>query len=281
MRRILPLLLLALLPEAASGLQPGVALRWDACLGDGGTANRAFACDTNSGGEVLVASFVPGRDFNGVQGFEPQVDFFSSTATIPAWWEFINAGACRTISLSMDCVAPAGAASCIDPAPGISACFLGTYEMGFLSPGRVRLRAFRYVMAADTFSLLNGQHYFAFMLRINHAKTTGTGACAGCSISTCIGFSGMRIVSLDYDPEPTFECHDPTPACGTRYMFGPADGAASDRVTWQGSAMPAFATWPFFGHEHPNAFGVTEATCTDAVTATRRSTWAAIKSHYR
>jgi len=265
----------------AFGLQPGVALRWDACLADGGTANRAFACDTNSGGEVLVASFVPGRDFNGVQGFEPQVDFFSSAAALPAWWAFRNAGACRTISLSMDCASPAGAASCIDPAPGITSCDIGTYEMGFLSPGRARLRVYRFVMAADTFSLLNRQQYFAFSLRINHAKTTGTGACGGCSTPMCIGFSGMRIASLDFDPEETIDCHDLTPACGTRYMYGPADGVASDRVAWQGSAMPAFVTWPAFGHEHPNAFNVTEATCTTAVTATQRSTWRAIKSHYR
>jgi hypothetical protein len=153
--------------------------------------------------------------------------------------------------------------------------------MGFLSPDRIRLRMAAAVSPADTFALLKGQEYFAFRLRINHAKTVGTGSCAGCTVPMCIGFSGMRIVSSDADPEETYECHDPSPRCGTRYMYGPADGEASDRVTWQGGTMAAFTTWPAFGFEQTNTFTVIEATCSAAVTATRRSTWGSIKSLYR
>jgi len=280
MRRILALLLLFVLPGRALGLQPGVALRWDSCLGDGGTENRAFACDTNAGSETLVASFVPGRDFNGVTGYEPQVDFFASTGGVPAWWFMKNIGTCRTSSISTLFTPPVGAAACIDAAPGLFAGGIGAYAIGFDTPDRIRVRLACAVPPADTFSLFKGEHYFAFRILINHAKTIGAGSCAGCAVPMCIGFSGMRIASLDLDPELTPDCPYFLPVCGTRYMFGAADGAASDRVTWQGGVMPVFVTGPRYGFEMPNAFDIFQVACS-AATPVRTSTWGAIKSLYR
>jgi len=265
------------LPAQAFALQPGVALRWDACLGDGGTQNRAFACDTNTGSETLVASYVPGRDFNGVTGLEPQIDIFSSSAGIPGWWQFKNVGTCRQTSLSISFAPPAGAIACIDAAPGLLSGGIGTYE--FLSGQRIRVRMAFAVAPPDTFSLFNGQHYFAFSLKINHAKTVGAGSCAGCSAPMCIGYSGVTITSLDQDPEGTAGCTG-GPACGSRHLLGPADGAAGDRVTWQGGVMAAFSTSPGFFPEGSQLFDVREATCA-AATAARPSTWGAVKSLYR
>ena len=52
-----PLLALALVAPAHAA--QGVNLSWSRCHGEaGGTQNRAFACDTNTGAEHLVASFV-------------------------------------------------------------------------------------------------------------------------------------------------------------------------------------------------------------------------------
>ena len=36
----------------------GANLAWNACLSEGGTANRAFACNANTGTNVLFGSFV-------------------------------------------------------------------------------------------------------------------------------------------------------------------------------------------------------------------------------
>lgn len=63
-------------------------------------------------------------------------------------------------------------------------------------------------------------------------------------------------------------------------MYGAADGAAGDRVTWQGGAMTAFTTSPAYGYEQANAFNVLEAACS-AVTGTRPTTWGTIKALYR
>jgi len=55
---ILAMLLFATNVHAGSG----VNLRWSACFGDGGTQNKPFACNVNTGVQTLVASFELGAD---------------------------------------------------------------------------------------------------------------------------------------------------------------------------------------------------------------------------
>jgi hypothetical protein len=69
----------ASLPHIALGVSsPASAgalnLRWNECWGDGGVQNRVFACDRNTGSEVLVASFVPRFDFPQMTADEFVVD---------------------------------------------------------------------------------------------------------------------------------------------------------------------------------------------------------------
>lgn len=58
----------------------GVNLRWSNCLGDGGTFNRNFACDTNAGSHVLVGSFELGQDMLQVSGQECFIEFAVASA---------------------------------------------------------------------------------------------------------------------------------------------------------------------------------------------------------
>lgn len=46
----------------------GVNLRCDACLADGGSANRSFACNLNTGAVTLVPSFSLGTPCPGSSG---------------------------------------------------------------------------------------------------------------------------------------------------------------------------------------------------------------------
>ena len=58
-RRIAPILAVGVLAWApAFAADPDLELAWSDCQGDGGGRNLAFACNTNSGRETLVASFV-------------------------------------------------------------------------------------------------------------------------------------------------------------------------------------------------------------------------------
>jgi hypothetical protein len=90
MPRILPVLVvvaLALPPVAIAG-GPGVNIRWDNCFDDGGLMNKTFACNTNTGQEQLVVSFVLADAMPDVSGQEIIVDIRSASATLPAWWAF-------------------------------------------------------------------------------------------------------------------------------------------------------------------------------------------------
>src|SRR2546429_236082 len=73
----------------------GVNVRWNACFGDGGLANRSFACNTNNGSQQLVTSFVLGAPVSQVGAVEVNLDVAVAGATLPAWWQFVNAGSCR------------------------------------------------------------------------------------------------------------------------------------------------------------------------------------------
>ena len=91
-----------LLFTASPALAGPLNLRWNACWGDGGVANKTFACNTNTGSDVISASFVPFRTVLGVTGLESRVDLSFPTAP-PAWWQFRAAGSCRQTSLSREC----------------------------------------------------------------------------------------------------------------------------------------------------------------------------------
>jgi hypothetical protein len=82
---------------------------------------------------------------------------------------------------------------------------------------------------------------------INHAKTVGTGACAGCTVPMCIVFGSDRIT---------------TPVAANNVLLtGGANGPSSFFATWQGPTGPA----PF-GCPYP--------------VPTLRSSWGAVKALY-
>ena len=74
---------LVALPASAQNLK----LRWNACGGDGGVQNRSFACDTNAGSELLVASFVLTGNIPNVVAIESRIDlgFGFGAVPMPAW----------------------------------------------------------------------------------------------------------------------------------------------------------------------------------------------------
>ena len=250
---LVPLLALALsvTPAHAYTYGPyGCELRWDQCFGDGGAQNKNFACDTNTGTEKLVGSFVPAWDIVDVTGLEIVINIaVGSAASLPAWWQLRNAGTCRFSSLTMNMTATAG--NCPDWAMGFAAGGIGAYLIGALGPNTARI-----VMATavppDNYQALTGRaEYFAFNLFINHANTVGTGACAGCSTPACIVLTGVRMT---------------TPLLATsRYLTGPSNLTDSDYVTWQGGA----------GVTTPLGSGC------PAATPAKQRTWGAVKALYR
>lgn len=260
MRR-LPLLLALLALTLASASHAytygpyGCNLRWDHCYGDGGAPNKNFACDTNTGLEALVGSFVPAWDIGDLSGLEIVMTMASATNAYPAWWS-ATAGGCRTASAINASPTPVDpvTTNCPDWSSGNAVGGLAAYRIGlFFGPNTARI-LMAYAVPPELRPLLLGRHeYFAFRINISHVATVGTGACAGCTTPMCIMFTSVNMVTPFGSPSPT------------RWLTGPANQVDSDYATWQGGAGVA------------STLGIG---C-PAATPTRTSTWGSVKALYR
>jgi hypothetical protein len=104
----------ALLFTAVAQADPTIHLAWDDC-GASGTTTKAFACDSNVGGELFVLSFVPPAGIDHFFAFEAKLQVMTSdgaTTSIPDWWQLVN---CRNGSLLVDQDFQGGSYACADP----------------------------------------------------------------------------------------------------------------------------------------------------------------------
>jgi hypothetical protein len=179
----------------------GVNLSWSRCHGDGGTQNRTFACDTNAGTEVLVCSFVLDDPMSQVSGNEVVLEVLSEDDPLPTWWQFKDVGTCRQTSLGMNTIEDVNDVVCTDWASGQSVGGIGAYnqELGTVDPSLTtrhrRLKIALAVPLAGLAELAAGQEYFSCNVTINHAKTVGTGACAGCAGSVCLLLASLKVTT--------------------------------------------------------------------------------------
>ena len=109
MRRA-PWILAGLLIAGPATGEEGLNLSWDDC-GSHGASNKAFACDTNTGEDVLVLSFKLSDDLVGFLGSQGYVDV-RGYPSLPDWWRFSEPPpgsfqGCRGLVLSMDTMAGA------------------------------------------------------------------------------------------------------------------------------------------------------------------------------
>ena len=239
----------AMLLVASSAFAGGINIRWADCFGDGGASNRAFACASNLGSNPLVSSFSIDTDLLQSSGQEVVVDFISANATLPAWWEFKNAGTCRLSSLSMNFVIPATAVLCVDWASGAAAGGIGAYNsnLGSINPSFTgqhrRLVAAIAVPGTALADLLANTEYFSNIISINNLKSIGTGSCAGCIEPVCIVFNSIKLT---------------TQVAANDRILGNPSVAGSNQATWQGGAGANCAAVP-----------------------TKNATWSQVKSLYR
>ena len=246
-----PFLLASLLLLASASARAGTLnLRWNACFVDGGVANRNFACNTNSGSQALVGSFVLPHDMVSVTGNEIVIDVGTAGATLASWWQFKNAGACRMNSLSLNFVVPPAAVQCVDWAGGAAVGALLSYTPGLPTPVSARLRVASAIQTPYV-DLAANTEFFSFTLVINNLKTVGAGSCDGCSVGACIALKGVNVTSSDSREN-------------TQVVPGGAGlGFVDALATWQGGA------------------GVITGNDCPAATPTRNQTWGGLKSLYR
>jgi len=229
----------------------GVNLRWQNCLGDGGTPDRSFACDTNSGANVLVSSFELAQPILQASGNEIVIDLASAGPALPSWWAFKNVGTCRQTSMSMSAVGSQTAIACADWASGKASGGVGAYFIGQFGPTTARLVMATAVPASALADLVLGQEYFSNSIIISNAKTVGDGACAGCTTPVCLVFHSLKVTTQV--------------AANDRTLTTPTNGTDSFYATWQGGAGARSRL----------------GTGCPAATPTREATWGAVKSLYR
>jgi hypothetical protein len=255
-------LLLIASPRASAG--PGVSLSWNTCFGEGtGVRNVNFACNTNAGTRTLVGSITSGIDIDRAYAFESQIDIAAAAADLPAWW-MVQIGGCRYGGLSSDGVASATDVACVDIALG-QGVVPHSYSVGDRGPNTLRLHVgLGFDNLAGTFipDVTAGVEYFIFNVRLGNSKTTGDGACGGCSTPVCIVFNSTDV--LYCDPLATPECFGPNTNYPRHFISGAA-APGSDFVTWQGGGLPT----------------VGGATGCPAATATKARTWGSVKALYR
>ena len=210
------LLLAALIAFAPKSRAAGLNLAWDHCNGDGGVANKVFACDRNDGFETLNASFVLAAPIV-LSRQELLFDFQTRTGVpMPVWWDVQTGASCRLNQIQVDSHPPADLSVCqsvvVSSDPGIIEI---RYNFRLPTPDRTQ---YAVTLSGTGATLAAGVEYFSCRLVVSHQKSTGSGSCAGCSEPLAITFSGAAIRG------------------GTTQTL--TTPAAGNVVTWQSLATP-------------------------------------------
>jgi len=227
----------------------GIRCSWSTCYGDGAITNKNFACNSNSGSNVIVCSFSPTLTNNGTtNGNATVVDFQSQSSPLPQWWNtnvattntLPNTG-CRGVAITVNATISPSAVNCLDEFNGGETIGLGGYFI--TATNRARIKIAGAVPQNNLASTSPGNEYFACNLVFSNAKTVGTGSCAGCTDPVCVVLQSIEITAgggvLDE-------------------KLGNPIGAGQNIITWQGTPTGGCASVP-----------------------TRNRTWGSIKSLYR
>jgi hypothetical protein len=226
--------------------QVGVNLGWDAC-GPARVTAKSFACDVNTGMDVLWISFSPPAGITKLVAILSRLELQSPGTLPPPWWQF-DAGQCHaTMGLLLVPGTPGPPSTCTSP--------WGVEQVGGIVfphpanpyPNRTPVAVVTAVETANASALTPGVEYHHAGIGVRHSHTTGAGACAGCNVGICIK---LESVELDQDD-------------------GPGD---PDTYRIQAPQTSPYAQWQPGGDPPAN--------CLASVPALNR-TWGSIKSLYR
>jgi hypothetical protein len=173
----------------------GIDLGWDDCPGGAAySVIKTFACDTNVGFNTMVGSFVAPAGVVAMSANEIVIDMITGGPALSPWWAMAT-GQCRpSSSLLGDFDFTLGPFTCYDY---WQAGAIGALAWSVLpyTTNRCRIKGVFALPAGDAriTSIPEGTHVYSFKGRINNAKSTGLGACAGCSDEACIVLQNIRL----------------------------------------------------------------------------------------
>jgi hypothetical protein len=175
------------LDATVAGAQP-LNLAWDDC-GLNGSSNRTFACNTDAGVDVLVGSIVPPPGITALTGMVPTVLVAFAHNGIPPWWTFGAAPNCRPAS-SLIAAFPGGGlpGTCNTYFADRAAAGAHLPDANPNDPAQLRIRMVAAIDPGLAGPVAAGEELYLFTLTINHQRTTGETACAGCFMQAALIF---------------------------------------------------------------------------------------------
>lgn len=217
MKKILTLAAALMVFGASASMASGLHLNWSNCS-DGGAKALSFACNSNSGSQTLFASIEIPADMPSFAATSAIIDIGVDAATLPAWWQ-TGTGQCRAgaIGITFDPLNIGG--NCADLWGGNSNLSVFQLQPGVNGPNKLRLNSGAAIPAGSEIAVAaDGTELSICKVTITRAKSTGTGACAGCATGACIVFNEAKLQQ---------------PAGIGDYTVTNAAAAGSNFVTWQ------------------------------------------------
>jgi hypothetical protein len=166
---------------------PAQSLAWTDCL-PAGQSSMSFACDRNTGEDVLVGYFVAPYGITRLASIEANVDFQAGGSQLPDWWAFSTCAArSDALSLGLDF---SGFTACSDYWQGQA---FGDFRVlvGYGGPTRQKIVVTASMDGSAVGPLVSGRSYYAFALHVSHAGTVG--GCGGCSGGACFALNSITL----------------------------------------------------------------------------------------
>jgi hypothetical protein len=238
-RLLLCMMLMAVRSPIASGDALNIA--WDTCLGDGGAGIKTSACVANTGTNLLALTYTPSVDIAGFVGLVGSVNI-DTEGPLPAWW----GNGCAGKTLAQVLGTNAANWTCTNDAYGWLGNALGgtsALRRGWNGSNTAQVEFAYANQIGGEPPMLAGEEWFVANVTISNTKSSGTGACGGCSVPVCVAFAKAIVDRVGF----------PLPKTVTQ-------GGQQWVVFWQDQS----ARWACFGTD-----------------PTRKSTWGAVKALYR
>ncbi len=243
-------------PAHAAG---SLRLSWDRCAGSDPVAAKTFACDANTGYEVIYGSisFDDGQDRVAVGGIIAYLDVQVVSTTLPSWW-LTRGGECRAnaLAISADPANLPTGGSCVawTTAPVLSVFNISEYDDGM---NDITLSCVAAPPEGTEITLPHGQELGVLRIGILRSASSGAGACAGCTTPACIGFGNMRLSFALASGLPDEDLV----------------GSTSSAVSWQGGYVASYAPVPV----HQDGSGIVtyhgHLSCTAQPVGTQNRPW--------
>jgi len=248
MRKTFLLTLALLAASAAPASASGFSMAWDHCFESGGPSQKLFACDADTGMDVLVVSVIPPADMPQFAATSVIIDVLVAGGDLPPWWQTAT-GQCRANAIvpSFDPGSFPITEECSSLWGDLVPLQVFAIQQGLHGPGTFRINAGAAVPAGSEFMVYgNVISYLAARIAFLHSKTVGAGACDGCRTGACLWLNEMKM----------------------QQPAGLGDYTVTNEAT-PGSSGATFNAQQAYGYGSP---------CT---TPTVNRTWGAVKSLYR